>query len=99
LLAGKALLEDGRERAAFFREKRQIALCPANVPRKNQAFPPPNPLNRFNQPIVAPMGCTTVCRHVRAEDRILGAPNCRPDIVARWRSWRQSRHREWDRRA
>src|SRR4029077_5249968 len=40
LLAGEALLEDGRERAAFFGEKRQITLRPANVTRKDQASPP-----------------------------------------------------------
>src|SRR6267142_7287011 len=34
-LAGKALLEDGRERTAFFRKKRQIALRAANVSREN----------------------------------------------------------------
>src|SRR5216683_2887164 len=96
LLASKALLEDGRERAAFFREKRKITLRPPNVPCKDQVFPPPNLLNRFNEPIVASMGCTTVCRHVRAEDQILSAPNFPRRIVARWRSWRRSRRREWD---
>src|SRR5216684_2252669 len=35
LLACEALLEDGRERAAFFGKKRQITLRPANVPCKD----------------------------------------------------------------
>src|SRR5260370_22981147 len=99
LLAGEALLEDGRERATLLREERQITLRPANVSREDQASPPPNLLNRFNEPIVASMGCTNVCRRVRAEDRILAGPNCLPDIAARWRSGRHSRRRGSDRRA
>src|SRR5690242_14434662 len=83
LLAGKALLEDGRERAAFLREKRKVALRPANITRQDQAAPPEDSLNRFNEPIIASMGCTTAGRHVRAEARIREAPNCRPHIVAR----------------
>src|SRR6266852_9800724 len=40
LLACEALLEDGRERAAFFRKERQITLRPANVSREDQSSPP-----------------------------------------------------------
>src|SRR5260370_41845485 len=45
LLACEALLEDGRERAAFFREKRQITLRPANVACKDHLFPLPRNLS------------------------------------------------------
>jgi hypothetical protein len=38
-LARKALFEDGRERAAFFRKKRQIALRAANISRENHLSP------------------------------------------------------------
>src|SRR5712692_9511849 len=41
LLACEALFEHGRERAAFFREKRQITLRPANVPCKDHLSPYP----------------------------------------------------------
>src|SRR5260370_35800929 len=41
LLACEALPEDGRERAAFFRKKRQITLRPANIPCKDHLFPLP----------------------------------------------------------
>jgi hypothetical protein len=46
-LARKTLLEDGRKRAAFFREKRQIALRAANVSRENHLFPPVFPESIF----------------------------------------------------
>jgi hypothetical protein len=39
LFAREALLEDRRERAAFFRKKRQITLRPANVPCKDHLCP------------------------------------------------------------
>jgi hypothetical protein len=39
-LTGKSLLEDGSERAAFFRRKRQITLRAANISSKNHQFPP-----------------------------------------------------------
>src|SRR5712692_2225214 len=39
LFASEALLEDGRESAAFFREERQITLCPANVSCQDHLFP------------------------------------------------------------
>src|SRR6266704_2281548 len=41
LFAREALLEDGRECAALFREERQITLRPANVPCKDHLFPLP----------------------------------------------------------
>src|SRR6202521_5613205 len=37
--ACEALLEDGREYSAFFREESQITLRPANVPCKDHLFP------------------------------------------------------------
>src|SRR5713226_7206641 len=95
LLACEALFEHGRERAAFFREKRQITLRPANVPCKDHLSPYPGLYLYFTSG-AAITGCTTVCRHVRAEDRILLDPNSPMDIVARWRSWRHSRRRGWD---
>jgi hypothetical protein len=39
-LACEALLEDGRERTAFFREERQITLRPTHVSREDQSSPP-----------------------------------------------------------
>src|SRR5260370_875540 len=47
LLTCEALPEDGRERAAFFRKKRQITLRPANIPCKDHLFPLPRLLNLF----------------------------------------------------
>src|SRR5712692_4280849 len=47
LLACEALFEDGRERAAFFREKRQITLRPANVACKDHLSPLPRSLSLF----------------------------------------------------
>src|SRR6266403_1957797 len=95
-LACKALLEDGSERASFFREKRQITLRAANVSRENHQFPPKY-LNRFNESFVATTGCTIFGRRVRAVYRIPAGPSYRKDIAARWRSWLRSRHRGWGR--
>src|SRR6266576_2953369 len=47
LLACEALLEDGRERAAFFRKERQITLRPANIPCKDQLFPLTRLVSKF----------------------------------------------------
>src|SRR6267143_7269308 len=97
-LTGKALLEDELELAAFFRKECKITLRAPNVSCENHQFPP-RFLNRFNEPIVATTGCTIVCRRVRGEYRIPEAPNCRPGIVAQWRSGRRPRPRECDPRA
>src|SRR4029077_5547874 len=80
--AGKALLEDGCEGAAFFRKECQVALRATNIPRKNHRSPSPW-LPKVFAPAAAITGCATVCRHARAKDLILAAPNSRRDIVPR----------------
>src|SRR5260370_683279 len=88
LLAGEALLEDGREGPTFFREERQITLRPANISCQDHRFPPCPASDFFSTSGIATTGCTTVCRRVRAEDRILLGPNSLPDIAARGCAWR-----------
>src|SRR5204862_2352201 len=61
-LAPEALLEDGRECAAFFGKERQITLRPANVPCKDHQFPLPAAnfsLRQVLQLRVAPMSAVT----------------------------------------
>src|SRR5215471_17340776 len=76
ILAGKPLPEDDVQLAAFFGEKREIALCAADVARKDH-----NPsrqtrlLNRFK-------GYTIVWRRVPAVDPTLLAPRYLRDTWA-----------------